>query len=110
MTGNMSHLPNSDVAIRALHAEIEKLASTASTAYLSKTPLRISDNGIGDEMTFWYDGELIKVFTCDGSVFMSGIEHFGYWPDWFCLDRQEARAIAQGLLSAAAYISRGDDS
>lgn len=97
-------LPTSDVAIRALHRHIEELASTVSTAYISKTPLRIGDNGIGDEMTFWYDGEHIKVFTCDGGVFMAGLEHQGFWPDWYSTSREEARAVAQALLSAAAFV------
>lgn len=101
---NVRHLPNSDEAIRTLHAEIERLASTASTAYISRTPVRVGNNGIGDEMTFWYDGENIKVFTCDGMVYMSGIEHFGYWPDWFCLSNEDARDIARALVSAAAHV------
>ncbi|OBG21503.1 hypothetical protein A5768_25690 [Mycolicibacterium fortuitum] len=104
MSDNVTHLPGSDVAIRALHAEIEQLAAKASTAYISRTPVRVSNNGIGDEMTFWYDGEHIKVFTCDGTVFISGIEHGGYWPDWYCLRRGEAREIANALYSASAYI------
>ncbi|OBK04047.1 hypothetical protein A5637_13275 [Mycolicibacterium fortuitum] len=106
MGDNIAHLPDSDVAIRALHAEIERLAATASTAYISRTPVRVGANGIGDEMTFWYDGEHVKVFTCDGTVFMSGIEHGGYWPDWYCLARGEAREIANALWSASAYVDQ----
>lgn len=104
MSDTVARLPGSDWAIRELHTEIERLAAKASTAYISRTPIRVDTNGIGDEMTFWYDGEHVKVFTCEGSVFMSGIDHRGHWPDWYCLRRGEAREIANALLSASAYI------
>lgn len=105
MADNVAHLPTSDAAIRTLHGEIERLAAHASRGYISRTPVRVGNNGIGDEMTFWYDGEQIKVFTCDGGVFMSGIEHQGYWPDWFAMSRNEARDIANALWSASAYVA-----
>lgn len=108
-TGDVVHLPSSDVALRALHAQIEELATHASQARITRAPVRIGNNGAGCEMTYWYDGEHIKVFTCEGGLFMSGVERFGYWPDWYSLPRQEARAIANALWSAAAFIAQDPD-
>lgn len=105
MSGDIIELPSSDVAIRSLHAEIERLASHAASAYIPRAPLGVQNNGIGDEMLMFYDAGNIKVFTCNGSVFISGIEHFGYWPDWFGLPNAQARLVAQSLLSAAAHDS-----
>jgi hypothetical protein len=100
----VSHLPGSQEAIRSLHAEIERLASYAASSYVSHAPIAVTNNGCGDEMTMFYDADKIKVFTCAGTVFISGIEHFGYWPDWFALGKQQARNVAQALLSAAAFV------
>lgn len=108
MSGTVHELPNAQTAIRALHAEIERLASTAAAAYSPRAPIGVQNNGIGDEMTMFYDANNVKVFTCDGTVFMSGIEHGGYWPDWFCLSNQEARLVAQALMSAAAHVGTGE--
>lgn len=110
MTDNIAHLPTSDAAIRALHAEIERLASHASTAYVNHAPIAIAHSGTGDEMVMFYDADQIKVFTCDGIVFISGIEHFGYWPDWFCLGNKQARSVAQALLSAVGHLPEPDES
>ncbi|OCB57663.1 hypothetical protein A5677_17010 [Mycobacterium malmoense] len=103
--GELVELPSADLAIRALHAEIERLASRAAASYILRAPLGVQNNGIGDEMLMFYDDDQIKVFTCNGSVFISGIEHFGYWPDWFCLPNEQARLVAQALLSAAGHVS-----
>lgn len=104
LEAQVSQLPGSDHAIKALHAEIEKLAAFAATAYVPHGPLGTATNGMGDEMVMFYDANHVKVFTCDGTVFISGIEHGGYWPDWFCLPRSQARLIAQALLSASAHV------
>lgn len=98
-------LPSAQIAIRALHAEIEELASKAAASYVPRAPIGVQNNGIGDEMLMFYDDDKIKVFTCKGGVFISGIEHFGYWPDWFALPRSQARLVAQALLSAAGHVS-----
>lgn len=105
MSDNVVELPSSDVAIRSLHAEIERLATHAAESYMPRTPGKLGTNGAGCEMTYWYDGEHIKVFTCDGTPFISGIEHFGHWPDWYCLPPSEARKIAQALMAAAASVA-----
>ncbi|MCT7373014.1 hypothetical protein [Mycolicibacterium llatzerense] len=111
VTGELAHLPSSDVALRALHSQIEELAVHASQARITRTPVRVGNNGAGCEMTYWYDGEHIKVFTCEGGLFISGIEHFGHWPDWYNLPPAEARAIANALWSATVFIAQtdGDD-
>lgn len=92
-------------AIRALHAEIEKLASHAATSYVPRAPIGVerTRDGQNMEMLMFYDADHIKVFTCGGGVFISGIEHFGYWPDWFALPNKQARLVAQALLSAAGH-------
>jgi dihydroorotase-like cyclic amidohydrolase len=105
VSGSVHEFPNTQLAIRTLHAEIERLASAAAASYIPCAPIGVTNNGIGDEMTMFYDANHVKVFTCDGTVFMSGIEHGGYWPDWFCLSNQEARLIAQALMSAAAFVA-----
>ncbi len=108
---DLGHLPQSDHAIRALHSEIEKLAST----YTSPTPIRTEQQG---ECTlYWFYDGVLKVFVCDGGVFMSGDdgytggvggERFNWWPDWCALRRDEVRAIAHAMLSAAAFVGTDD--
>jgi hypothetical protein len=97
------HLPTSDHAIRALHAEIERLASLASSVYISRTPIRVDRAG-KDEIQIWHDGNDFKVLTAGETVHVSGTLRFASWPDWYALSSQDARRIANALLSAAAYV------
>lgn len=105
----LSHLPKSDHAIRTLHAEIEKLASTAASAYRNPNPIRTEQQG-DSTLQWFYDG-IIKVFVCDGGVFMAGDEryNFNWWPDWCAMPRNEVRTIANAMLSAAAYVDGLND-
>ncbi|MCC3333525.1 hypothetical protein [Nocardia abscessus] len=106
MSDNVSHFPGSDLAIRTLHAEIERLASIASQAYISRTPLRIehTTDSHRSEMQWWHDDNGLKIFTCDGGVYVSSTLQFQYWPDWYALSNQQVRTIANALWSAAAYV------
>jgi hypothetical protein len=106
MSGELRHFPSSDHAIRTLHAEIERLASIASQAYLSRTPIRIehTTDSHQSEMQWWHDDNGLKIFTCDGGVYISTTLEFQYWPDWYALSNQQVRTIANALWSAAAYV------
>lgn len=106
MSDNVRHFPGSDLAIRTLHAEIERLASMASQAYVSRTPLRIehTTDSHRSEMQWWHDDNGLKIFTCDGGVYISSTLEFQYWPDWYALSNQQVRTIANALWSAAAYV------
>lgn len=96
-------LPGADHAIRQLHSEIERLATLASQAYISRTPLRVERSG-RDEITYWYDDLGLKVLTAGGTVHISTQLSFQDWPDWNALRNKDARAIANALWSAAAYV------
>ncbi|MBF6291828.1 hypothetical protein IU454_08115 [Nocardia farcinica] len=111
MTDNVRHLASSDRAIRTLHAEIERLASKASAAYVSRTPIRIDHTTDGHrmEMQYWHDADGLKIFTCDGVVHLSATFEFEDWPDWNSVRPSQARAIANALLSAAAYVEPAAD-
>ncbi|WP_405137445.1 hypothetical protein [Nocardia sp. NBC_01388] len=106
MTAELHHLPTSDFAIRQLHAEIERLATIASQAYISRTPLRTEQQG-SDEVAYWYDDLGLKILTAGGGVHMSTELRFQDWPDWNSVSNKDARAIANALLSAAAYVEPG---
>ncbi|WP_280264661.1 hypothetical protein [Nocardia wallacei] len=101
--GEVRRLPGADHAIRQLHSEIERLAVLASQAYISRTPLRVEQRG-RDEIAYWYDDLGLKILTAGGTVHMSTALSFQDWPDWNALRNSDARALANALWSAAAYV------
>jgi hypothetical protein len=109
---NVRHLPSSDHAIRILHAEIERLASEASAAYITRTPVRVEQGSQQEQIEFWHDDNDLKVLTAGDSrgVHISGTLRMATWPDWYALTGAQARRIANALLSAAAYVDTGEDS
>ena len=107
---NVRHLPNSDHAIRTLHTEIERLASEAAAAYITRTPLRVEQGSQQEQIEFWHDDNDLKILTAGGSgcVHISGTLRMATWPDWYALTGEQARRIANALLSAAAYVDTGE--
>lgn len=103
--------PKSNSAIRALHSEIERLATFASQSYINQTPIRIGHDPCDHSITlhYWFETDLMKVFTADGSVFIEGGHRMEYSPDWLSLSNVEARELANALLSAAAHVSERED-
>ncbi|WP_336794159.1 hypothetical protein [Gordonia malaquae] len=97
-------LDDSDGAIRLLHRQIEALASRAATAYVVQAPLRVEDRG-GFPCCIWYESPELSVISLDGTVGIEMGERFSYHPDatYLCA-RDQARAVAQALLSASAYV------
>ncbi len=109
MVAEIRHLANSDGAIRLLHAELERLASIASGAYVSRTPIRIECSG-KDKIQYWHDEHGIQVLTAGGTVHLSTtLEFHGDSPDWHALRNREIRQLANALLSAAAYVDDGEE-
>lgn len=107
MTGEIVPIPKPDGALRLLHQQIEALATEAAQAYTSRTPIRIEDNGIGDEMQIWFDQRGLKVFTSGGSVHIATTLRFnGDWPNWHTITDKTGRALVNAILSAMAYVAR----
>ncbi|WP_142281833.1 MULTISPECIES: hypothetical protein [Mycobacterium] len=101
----MSQLPSAAEPIRELHRQIEELAAHAATAYIRTAPIRVEDRN-GWPCHIWYESKDINVVSMDGSVGIEPTEHFDYYPDTtFFTGRNQAREIAQALLSASAYVA-----
>ncbi|MET4614139.1 hypothetical protein ABIC28_005152 [Rhodococcus sp. PvR044] len=98
------HLPSPDGAIRHLHAELERLASTAAASYITRTPLRIETGSSGEQLMVWHDDGALRVLTAEGGVFLSGTTSFEYGRDWFAVTNTQVRALAHALLSAVAHV------
>lgn len=101
---NVRHLASSERAIRTLHVEIEHLASLAAGAYITRTPIRVECHG-KDRVEYWHDDNDLKVFAAGGCVHIAGTLRMATWPDWYALSGEEARRIANALLSAAAHVA-----
>lgn len=103
--GTLRHLPSAIEPIRELHRQIEELATHAATAYIRKTPVRVEDRN-GWPCQIWYESHDLKVLSMDGCVGIEPGERFDFNPDInFFTGRNEAREVAQALLSASAYVA-----
>lgn len=103
--GTVTDLPSATGPIRDLHRQIEELAAHAATAYVRTTPVRVEDRN-GWPCHIWYESASIKIVSMDGSVGIEPSERFDYFPDiTFFTSRNQAREIAQALLSASAYVA-----
>lgn len=97
-------LAGSDAAIRELHRKIESLAARAATSYQVQAPLRTEDRS-GFPCHIWYESKELRVVSLDGTVGIEPSERFDYYPDTtFLCGREQARSIAQALISASAYV------
>ncbi|RIS64237.1 hypothetical protein [Mycobacteroides abscessus] len=99
------HLSSAVEPIRELHRQIEELATHAATAYIRMTPVRVEDRN-GWPCQIWYESRDLKVVSMDGCVGIEPGERFDFHPDInFFTGRNEAREVAQALLSASAYVA-----
>lgn len=102
---NVTELVGSDVAIRSLHHAIEELAARAATAYAVQAPIRVEDRG-GFPCHIWYESRELSIVSLDGTVGLEPGPRFDYHPDTtFLCGREQARTVAQALISASAYVA-----
>ncbi|SHU68752.1 Uncharacterised protein [Mycobacteroides abscessus subsp. abscessus] len=105
MTEKVLHLANALNPIIELHRQIEELATHASTAYIRSAPIRVEDRN-GWPCHIWYESPALRIVSIDGSVGIEPGERFDYFPDTtFLTGRNQAREIAQALLSGSAYVA-----
>ncbi|QSN49764.1 hypothetical protein [Mycobacteroides abscessus] len=105
VVGTLRHLSSAVEPIRELHRQIEELATHTSSAYIRMKPIRVEDrNGLPCQI--WYESRDLKIVSMDGCVGIETGERFDFCPDInFFTGRDEAREVAQALLSASAYVA-----